>query len=82
MYWPNFWLPTDREQQNTFEKTHIELCSPYLHASFGAFCVQIGQLFEAQWAFEELNTYKTSFSKENVADFEFLRMFKGSLYLE
>ena len=47
-----------------------------LHASFGTFCVQIGQLFEAQWAFEEfLNIDKSSFSKENVADFKFFRMF-------
>ena len=31
-----------------FEKTLIEICSPHLYASFGTFCVQIGQLFEPQ----------------------------------
>ena len=34
------------------KKTLIEVCSPYLWASFGTFCVQIGQSFEAQWVFE------------------------------
>ena len=44
---------------------------------------QIGQLFEVQWAFKEcLKMEKSSFLKENVADFEFLRMFKVSLRLE
>ena len=31
-----------------FEKTLIEVGSPHLYASFGTFCVQIGQLFAAQ----------------------------------
>ena len=35
------------------KKIPTEVRSPYLHASFGTFYVQIGQLFEAQWVFEE-----------------------------
>ena len=31
---------------------HKEFVSSYLYASFGTFCIQIGQLFEAQWVFE------------------------------
>ena len=31
-----------------FGKTGIEICGPNLYASFGTFCTQIGQLFEAQ----------------------------------
>ena len=41
-------LPTVRLQQNIFEKTLIEVGSLHLHASFDTFCVQIGQLLEAQ----------------------------------
>ena len=52
MYWRNFLLPTDRTQQNIFVKIHIEVFSPYLHASFVTFSVKIGPLFEVQWAFE------------------------------
>ena len=32
--------------------TLIEACSPHLYPSFGTFCVQIGQLFEAQRVFK------------------------------
>ena len=35
-------------QQNVFEKTLVEVSSPHLYASFGTFCAQISQLFEAQ----------------------------------
>ena len=83
MYWTNSCQPTVRIQQNIFEQTLIEVGNLHLYASFGTFCVQIGQLFESQWAFEEcLNIDKSLFSKENVADFDFLRMFKHSLLLE
>ena len=34
------------------KKTLVEVCSPHLYASFGTFCAQIGQLFEAQWIFQ------------------------------
>ena len=58
-------------------------CSPHLNASFGTLCVKIGQPFEAQLVFEVcLRIDKTLLSKENVADFDFLRMFKDSLCLE
>ena len=39
-------------QQNIFEKTLMEDGSSHLYASFGTFCVQIGQLFEAQRDFK------------------------------
>ena len=43
-------MTADRSlQQSIFEKTLIEVGSSHLYASFGIFCVQIGQLFEAQW---------------------------------
>ena len=62
-----------------FEKTLIEVGSSHLYASFGTFCVQIGQFFEAQWVFEKcLKTVKSLFSKENEVDFEFFRKFKVS----
>ena len=35
-------------EQNVFEKTLVEVCSPHLYASFDIFCVQIGQLVAAQ----------------------------------
>ena len=61
----------------------MKLGSLNLCASFGIFCVQIGQVFESEWAFEEcLNIDKSLFSEENVAYFDFLRMFKDSLRLE
>ena len=41
MYWTNFWQPTVYVQQNIFEKILIEVCSPYLYASFGTFCAII-----------------------------------------
>ena len=47
MYWLNFRQPTAHVQQNILGKTPIEVWSPHLYASFGAFCVQIGQLFAA-----------------------------------
>ena len=34
------------------EKNLIKVCSQHLYASFGAFCVRIGQLFAAQWVFK------------------------------
>ena len=51
MYWPNFRLPTVHKQQSIFEKTLTEVYRSHLHASFSTFCVQIGQLLEAQWPF-------------------------------
>ena len=47
MYWTNFWQPTIYVQQNIFDKSLLKLCSIHLYASFGTFCVQIGQSFEA-----------------------------------
>ena len=63
--------------------TYINFCyitevfSPCLYASFGTFCAQIGQSFEAQWVFEVcLEIKKSLLSKENVVDFGILGMFK------
>ena len=47
MYWTNFWQPTVYVPQNIFEKPLIEVGSLHIYASFGTFCVQISQLFEA-----------------------------------
>ena len=52
MYWTNVCQAAVRLQQNIFEKHLIEVGSLHLHSSFGSFCVQIGQLLEAQWVFE------------------------------
>ena len=55
---------------NIFKKSLIEVGSPHLYASFGTFCAQIGQFFEAQWVFEVcLKINKSLSSKENVVDF-------------
>ena len=62
-----------------FWKTLIEVGSSHIYASFGTFCVQIGQLFEVQRVFEKcMKTVKSLFSKENDVDFEFFRKFKVS----
>ena len=55
---------------------HVKVVN--LFASFGTFCVQFGQLFEAQCVFEKF--LKLVKSKEN--DFEFFRKFRVSLRLE
>ena len=39
-------------EQNIFEKVLIEVGSSHIYASFGTFCFQIGQLFEAEWDFK------------------------------
>ena len=55
------------------KKNLIEVCSQHLYASFGTFCAQIGQLFEAQWVFEVcLEIDKSLLPKENVLDFRIL----------
>ena len=62
------------------KKTPIEVDSSHLYASFGTFCVQIGQFLEALWVFEKyLKTVKSLFLKENDVDFEFFRKVKISL---
>ena len=66
-----------------FEKNLIEVGSSHLYTSFGTFCVQIGQLFEAEWVFENCRkTVKSLFLKENDVDFKFFQKFKVSLRLE
>ena len=70
-------------QENIFEKTLTEVNISYLYASFGTFCVQIGQFFEAQRVIEIfLKKLKSLFSKETDIDFEFFQKFKVSLWLE
>ena len=58
MYWANFWQPTIHVQQNIFEKNLIEVSIPYIYASFGTFCVQIGQLLAAQWVFKHSKEFR------------------------
>ena len=65
----NFWQPTAHVKQNIFENTLVEACSPNLYASFGTFCVEIGQLCETQWVFEACLKINKSLSwKENSSD--------------
>ena len=52
MHGTNFWQANVHVEQNIFQKNLIEICSPHLYASFGTFCVQIGQLFAAKWVFK------------------------------
>ena len=65
------------------KKTLTEFGSSHLYASFGTFCVQIGQLLKAQRVFEKrMKTVKLLFSNENDVDFEFFRKLKVSLRLD
>ena len=71
--WPILTQKVPKEAQRCGLQTPIEVCSSYLYASFDTFCVKIGQLFEAQWVFEEcLKIDKSLSSKENVVDFGIL----------
>ena len=58
MYWPNVWQPTVHAQQNIFEKTLMEAGSSHFYASFGTFCVQIGQFFVPQWVFKHSEEFR------------------------
>ena len=58
MYWTNFRQRTTHVQPNIFGKTLIEVCSLHLYASFGTFCVQIGQLFAPQWVFKHSEEFR------------------------
>ena len=60
-----------------FEKTLNELGSSHLYASFSTFCVQIGQLFEAQW---ELKIDVILLRKRRF--YRFQTFFKDSLCFE
>ena len=83
MYWTNFRQPTAHVQQTIFWKILIEVCSLHLYASFGTFCVQIGQSFVSQWVFkqsEEFRNRRHFPSKTAIVDFQ--TYFKDSLCLE
>jgi len=83
MYWTNFWQPTVHVQENIFEKTPIENGSSHLYASFGTFCVQTTQLFEAQRDFklsEEFEIDVIFLRKQRF--YRFQTFFKVSLCLE
>ena len=58
VYWTNFWQPTAHLKQDIFGKTLIEVCSLHLYASFGTFCVQIGQSFAPQWVFKHSEEFR------------------------
>ena len=73
MNWTNFRQPTAHVKQNIFEKTLTEESSPYLYASFGTFCAQIGQLADAQWVFEysqEVEIGDIFLWRQLIADFQ------------
>ena len=54
-------LTDDRScKKKYFGKTLEELWSPHLYASFGIFCVQIGQLFAAQLVFKHSEEFRKS----------------------
>ena len=54
-------------------KTLTEVGSLHLYASFGIFCVKIGQFLETQRVFEIcLKTVKSLILEENEVDFEIL----------
>ena len=40
-------------KQNILEQDIDYICSPFSNASFGTFCIQIGQFLESQLAFED-----------------------------
>ena len=70
-------------QQNIFENTLIKVCCAHLYASFGTFCVQIGQLFEVQWDFklsEEFEIDVIFLIKQRF--YRFHAFFRDSLCLE
>ena len=60
----NKFLTDDRFlKQNIFESTLIKAGSSHLQASFSIFCVQIGQLFEAQRHFQNIRqNFRISFN--------------------
>ena len=85
MYWTNFWQPIIHiySQQNIFENTLLKIYSPHLYASFDTFCVQIGQVLEAQWVFEhseESRNRRHFLRKQRFIDVQ--AFFKSSLWLE
>ena len=59
MSWNNFRQPTAYVQQNIFGNNLIEVCSLHIYASFGTFCVQIGQLFTPQWVFKHSEEFRS-----------------------
>ena len=58
MYCTDFWQLTFHAKLNIFEKTQIKNCSLHLYASFGTFCVQIGQLLAPQWVFKHSEEFR------------------------
>ena len=83
MYWTNFWPPTVHVKQNIFVKTFIEIDSSHLNASFGTFCVQIGQIFELQWDFKLSEKFEIDLiflQKQHF--YRFQAFFKDSLSLQ
>ena len=80
MYWTNFWQPTIHAPQYIWKKTLTENGSSHSYASFGTFCVQIGQLFEAQADFKLLEEIKIFLRKQWFCRFQ--TFFKDSLCLQ
>ena len=53
MYWTHFRQPTAHVQQTIFGKILVEVCSLHFCASFGTFCVQIGNYVDFQTYFKD-----------------------------
>ena len=77
----NEFLTADRSSSTQhWNKTIEEVCIPHLYASFGTFCVQIGQLLAARWVFKHSEINYIFFRCQRFVDFQ--TYFKDSLWLE
>ena len=75
MYWTNVHV-----QQNVFWISLIEVSSPHFYASFGTFCVQIGQLLGAQWVFKHSKEFRNRLHfPSKTVNCRFSTYFKDSL---
>ena len=77
----NEFLTADRLGTINYFWKNSEVDSSHLYASFGTFCVQIVQLFEAQWDFklsEEFEIYALFIRKQRF--YHFKTFFKDLLY--
>ena len=76
-------MPTVHFEQNISINTFIEVWRSHLHASFGTFCVQNGQLFESQRDFKLSKDFKIGlFFLKNQRFYSFQTFFKYSLWLQ
>ena len=70
-------------QQNILEKTLIEVDRSHFYASFGTFCVQIGQLFESLQDFKLSEKFEIDLVfLQKQRFYRFQTFFKDSLNLQ